>query len=46
MQVNQCPQCKTFIFGYFCYKCNKDIRDMNVSNDMPEFFKDIFGGKK
>ena len=29
---NKCPQCKTFIIGTYCYKCKKNIRDMQVPN--------------
>ena len=43
--ANKCPKCSQYIIGEHCFHCNIDIRDY-ISNDMPEFFKDIFGDFK
>lgn len=44
--ANQCPRCKKFIFGTYCYACKEDINKMkenlNFFDDLVNPFKDIF----
>lgn len=48
--ANQCPKCKKFILGTFCYNCKKEISEMNeedpLFNMFGGVFKDIFKDNK
>lgn len=39
---NQCPRCKNYILGEYCYTCKEDIRNMteNIFTGTP--LEDIF----
>jgi len=39
---NKCPNCRKYIFGYICYACKIDIREVSNNESIPDFFKDIF----
>lgn len=38
-EANQCPKCKKYILGTYCFICKSDIRDIL---DIPDFMKEIF----
>ena len=38
--MNQCPQCKAYLFTSYCAKCRKDINEMEV---VPKEFGKMFG---
>jgi len=40
-----CQRCGTIYLGYQCPNC-KGKENEPIENEMPDFFKDIFGGKK
>jgi len=47
--INQCPRCKNYIIGDFCFTCNHNISEYKIntdsnSEDIPDFLKDIVGG--
>lgn len=41
--ANQCPRCGNYILGNYCFSCEIDIRNYLIDDNMPDFFKDIFG---
>lgn len=43
---NQCPKCKQYIFGEYCYNCKIDIKEFSNEELIPDFLKDMFKEKK
>ena len=39
--AQQCPKCKRFILGDYCFTWKEDIN--NMKKEIPDFFKDMFG---
>lgn len=46
IDTNQCPKCKIYILGTYCYGCDLDIRDVinpfPTGNPLDDLFGDAF----
>lgn len=47
--ATKCTKCNTYLLGDFCYTCNEEVTSKDMfsdlySDDMPDIFKQMFGG--
>lgn len=42
--ANQCPNCKQYILGSYCFTCKSEIAEFDSQN-IPDFLKDLFKDK-
>jgi predicted RNA-binding protein with PUA domain len=42
--AHQCPKCKLFIIGTYCFQCKEDIHEIRFDKPIEDILKDIVKG--